>query len=93
MVTRMLEAAFDAHDAARLPQFWAGMLGRALVEDAGGVLLPGEDTQLSLRFVRSLADQPHAPSPDQRQPGRPAAGGGDGIEARRGAPRRRTETR
>src|SRR4051794_5180054 len=55
MLSRLLTVTFDAHDAARLAQFWAGMLGREVVEDAGGALLPGDDTQLSLRFVPSRA--------------------------------------
>ena len=50
---RLLTVTFDAHNAAGLAQFWAGMLGREAVEDAGGVLLPGDQTQLSLRFVPS----------------------------------------
>jgi hypothetical protein len=41
----------------RLAQFWAGMLGREIVEDAYGVSLPGTDTQLSLRFVPSHAQK------------------------------------
>jgi catechol 2,3-dioxygenase-like lactoylglutathione lyase family enzyme len=58
MLSRLLTVTFDAHDPARLAQFWAGMLGRKIVEDAyGGVFLPGTDTQLSLRFVPSRAEQ------------------------------------
>jgi catechol 2,3-dioxygenase-like lactoylglutathione lyase family enzyme len=57
MISRLLTVTFDAHDLARLAQFWAGMLGRKVVEDAGGALLPGEDTQLSLRFVPSRAEK------------------------------------
>jgi catechol 2,3-dioxygenase-like lactoylglutathione lyase family enzyme len=53
MLSRMLTVTFDAHDTNRLSQFWAGLLDREIVEDAGGALLPGEDTQLSLRFVQS----------------------------------------
>jgi hypothetical protein len=53
MPSRLLTVTFDAHDPARLARFWAGLLGRAVVEDAGGVLLPGGDTQLGLRFVPS----------------------------------------
>ena len=53
MLSRMLTVTFDAHDPARLAQFWAGVLGREVVEDAGGALLPGGATQLSLRFVPS----------------------------------------
>jgi catechol 2,3-dioxygenase-like lactoylglutathione lyase family enzyme len=45
-----LTATFDARHPARLARFWAGMLGRPIVEDARGALLPGDDTQLGLRF-------------------------------------------
>ncbi|MEU8299791.1 VOC family protein [Micromonospora sp. NPDC048909] len=48
---------YDAHDPALLAKFWADMLGRRIVEDAHGVFLPGTDTQLSLRFVPSRAEQ------------------------------------
>ncbi|SCE86087.1 hypothetical protein GA0070607_2475 [Micromonospora coriariae] len=53
MLSRMLAVTFDAHDPARLAQFWAGMLGREVVGGAGGALLPGDDTQLGLQFVPS----------------------------------------
>lgn len=43
----------DAHDPARLAAFWAGLLGREVVEEAAGPLVPGEAAQLSLRFVAS----------------------------------------
>jgi catechol 2,3-dioxygenase-like lactoylglutathione lyase family enzyme len=51
MTSRLLSVTFDARDADRLARFWAGMLGREIVEDAGGMLLPGDETQLSLRFA------------------------------------------
>jgi catechol 2,3-dioxygenase-like lactoylglutathione lyase family enzyme len=57
MQSRLLTVTFDAHDAARLARFWAGVLGREVVEDAGGSLLPGEDGQLGLRFVPSRAER------------------------------------
>ncbi|MDP9443953.1 MAG: VOC family protein [Actinomycetota bacterium] len=57
MRSRLLAVTFDAHDPARLAQFWAGMLGRELVEDAGGAFLLGEDAQLSLRFAPSSAEK------------------------------------
>ena len=44
---------FDALDPARVAGFWAGMLGRDLVEDDRGVLAPGSETQLGLRFAPS----------------------------------------
>ena len=53
----LLAVTFDAHDPVRLAQFWAGVLGREAVEDAGGPLLPGDDTQLGLRFVPSQAEK------------------------------------
>ena len=51
--SRLLTVTFDAHDAAHLARFWAGMLGRKVVEDPRGALLPGDDTQVGLRFVAS----------------------------------------
>ena len=57
MRSRLLAVAFDAHDPARLARFWAGMLGREVVEDPGDALLPGEDAQLGLRFVASRAEK------------------------------------
>jgi catechol 2,3-dioxygenase-like lactoylglutathione lyase family enzyme len=51
MLSRWLTVTFDAQDVARVAQFWAGMLGREVVEDAGGALLPGDGAQLGLRFV------------------------------------------
>jgi hypothetical protein len=51
MPVRLLSVSFDARDAARLAQFWAGMLGRQVIEDAGGAFLPGDETQLGLRFL------------------------------------------
>ncbi|TDC45014.1 VOC family protein [Micromonospora sp. KC207] len=57
MPSPLLTVTSDAHDAVRLARFWAGMLGREVVEDAGGALLPGDDTQLNLRFVPSQAEK------------------------------------
>ncbi|SCG44709.1 hypothetical protein GA0070609_1523 [Micromonospora echinaurantiaca] len=57
MSSRTLTVTFDAHDPTRLAQFWAGLLGREVVEDSGGALLPGDDTQVSLRFAPSRAHQ------------------------------------
>ena len=51
MRSRLLAVTLDAHDPARLARFWGRLLGRAAVDDAGGVLLPGDDTQVGLRFA------------------------------------------
>jgi hypothetical protein len=53
MLSQSLTVTFDAHDPIRVAQFWAGVLGRKVVEDADGVLVPGDDTQVGLRFVAS----------------------------------------
>jgi catechol 2,3-dioxygenase-like lactoylglutathione lyase family enzyme len=57
MLSRLLAVTFDAHDPARLAKFWAGVLGREVVEDAGGALLSGGDAQVSLRFAPSRAEK------------------------------------
>ncbi len=51
MPVRLEALSFDARDPAVPAAFWAGLLGREVVEEAQGVLLPGDDTQLGLRFV------------------------------------------
>jgi hypothetical protein len=56
MTSRRLVVAFDARDPARLAHFWAGVLGRD-VQDADSALLPGGETQLSLRFVPGFAEK------------------------------------
>jgi catechol 2,3-dioxygenase-like lactoylglutathione lyase family enzyme len=48
---------FDSHDPARGAAFWAGLLGREVVAEAGGVLVPGDATQVGLRFVGSDTEQ------------------------------------
>jgi catechol 2,3-dioxygenase-like lactoylglutathione lyase family enzyme len=57
MRSRLLAVTFEAHDPARAAQFWAALLGREVIKDAVGVLLPGEHTQLGLRFVSGRAGQ------------------------------------
>jgi catechol 2,3-dioxygenase-like lactoylglutathione lyase family enzyme len=57
MTCQLFAVCFDASRPLRLARFWAGVLGREVVEDAGGALLPGDDTQLGLRFVPSPAEK------------------------------------
>jgi len=47
----------DAADPTRLADFWAGLLGREVVDDPRGTLLPGSDTQVGLRFVPSRTER------------------------------------
>ena len=55
MSSRLLALTFDVHDPARLADFWARVLGRKVVDDLRGALLPGSDTQVGLRFASSRA--------------------------------------
>jgi len=53
--------SFDARDPALPAAFWAGMLGREIIEEANGALLPGDETQVGLRFVAAATDK-HGPN-------------------------------
>lgn len=55
MTSRLVALCLDAVDPWRLARFWAGLLGRDQREDADGVLVAGDDTQVSLWFVSSHA--------------------------------------
>ncbi len=57
MSSRLVALTFDAHDPARLARFWAGVLGRVVVDDVRGPLLPGSETQVGLRFVPGEAEK------------------------------------
>lgn len=57
MTSRLVAVCFDSNDPLQLGRFWAGMLGRESVEDADGVLLPGGDIQVGLRFAPSRAEK------------------------------------
>jgi len=57
MSLRLVAVSYDAHDPEALGVFWAGVLGREIVEDANGLLLPGNDTQLGLRFVSATTEK------------------------------------
>ena len=57
MALRLVAVSFDAYDPADVAGFWAGMLGRAVVGEAGGALLPGDDTQVGLRFVAAATEK------------------------------------
>ncbi|WP_099343813.1 MULTISPECIES: VOC family protein [unclassified Actinoplanes] len=45
----------EAPDPAGPGRFWAALLGREMIVDAAGVRLPGDDTQVGLRFVAGRA--------------------------------------
>ena len=55
MASQLFALSFDAHHPVRVAQFWAGVLGRELVDDPrdGVTLLPSDDTGFRLRFLPS----------------------------------------
>lgn len=61
MPVRLRAAAFAGDDPAAVARFWASVLGRQVTHDAHGVLVPGDATQLGLRFVprRAQRTQPN----------------------------------
>src|SRR5690349_14671094 len=58
MALRFVAVTFDVRDPTTLGAFWAELLGRQQVAEVAGVLLPGDDTQVGLRFV--AADVPES---------------------------------
>lgn len=63
MTLRLSAVAFDTPNPAAAGAFWAGVLGRGILETPDGVLVPGSETQLGLRFVTvSAFDLATAPS-------------------------------
>ncbi|WP_111768442.1 VOC family protein [Nakamurella deserti] len=60
MPLRFVSVTLDAPDPARRAAFWAASLGRAVIPD-DGFRLPGDPTQVGLRFVDGRSGHP-APS-------------------------------
>jgi len=54
---RLEAVTFDVTDAAAVAAFWAGLLGRDVLTESGGAFLPGDNTQVGLRFVTSDSEQ------------------------------------
>jgi len=59
MSSRFHAITFDVASPEVVAAFWAGLLGREVVPDAGGRLLPGSPTQVGLRFEAN-PDPPEA---------------------------------
>ncbi|MDE9366690.1 VOC family protein [Luteipulveratus sp. YIM 133132] len=55
MVSRLEAVTFDVPDASVSATFWAGVLGRDVVPESAGALVPGDETRVGLRFVTSDA--------------------------------------
>ena len=57
MPVDLVAVAFDADDPARLASFWSGVLGRRIVDELNGALLPGDETQVGLRFIAAATEK------------------------------------
>ena len=57
MALRLEAVTFVVADAAAVAAFWAGLLGREVLTESGGAFLPGDNTQVGLRFVTSDTEQ------------------------------------
>lgn len=57
-MTLELEAvAFDVRDPDLVSAFWSALLGREIVEEGSGALIPASGVQVGLRFVAAAADR------------------------------------
>jgi hypothetical protein len=54
---RLEAVTFDVVDASAAATFWSELLGRGVIAEPGGALVPGDETQVGLRFVGSDTDQ------------------------------------
>jgi hypothetical protein len=61
LALRLEAVTFDVTDAAAVAAFWAGLLEREVLTEPLGAFLPGDDTQVGLRFVTSDAEQAGRP--------------------------------
>ena len=52
-----MAVTFDAHHPAGLASFWGSLLDRQVVREPSGALLPGDDTQVGLRFVAASTEK------------------------------------
>lgn len=51
MSVRLVAVTYDARDPGLVAAFWGRLLDREVVPETGGVLLPGDETRVGLRFV------------------------------------------
>lgn len=62
MSLRLVAVRFDADDPGEVSAFWASTLNRGIVREPGGALVPGDDTQVGLRFVGTAAEKSAGPN-------------------------------
>jgi catechol 2,3-dioxygenase-like lactoylglutathione lyase family enzyme len=50
--------SFEAREPVAVAQFWASLLGRDIVQETDGVLVPGDQSQVGLRFIDEPTERP-----------------------------------
>lgn len=53
-----MAVVFEAEAPGETGAFWAALLDRVVVADPGGVLVPGDERQVGLRFVEATTAKP-----------------------------------
>jgi predicted enzyme related to lactoylglutathione lyase len=59
---QLLAVSFQVRDAPGVGRFWAGLLGRDVVTDDAGALVPRVGTQVGLRFVETKTEVETGPN-------------------------------
>ncbi len=57
-----MAVSFEVRDASDVASFWAELLGRDVVTEDRGPWVPGDDTQIGLRFVETDIDEKTGPN-------------------------------
>ena len=57
MALRLQAVTFEVADVSVVAAFWAELLDREVLAEPGGALVPGDQTQVGLRFVTSDTEQ------------------------------------
>jgi hypothetical protein len=57
MALRLEALTFDVADALAVAAFWGELLNREVRVESGGALVPGDETQIGLRFISSETEQ------------------------------------
>jgi catechol 2,3-dioxygenase-like lactoylglutathione lyase family enzyme len=57
VAVRLESVSFDVIDVRPVAAFWAGLLDREVRTESGGALVPGDTTQVGLRFITSDTEQ------------------------------------
>lgn len=58
----LVAVSFEVRNALDVAEFWAELLSRGTVPESGGALVPGDETQVGLRFVEGETDKHTGPN-------------------------------